>query len=290
MPSTTVYQLKITLVDRVSIWRRVQVVDDTTLAELHRILQVVMGWENYHLHRFYIYNFGELDEGRESAVTMAQLGLGEAGGSLGYEYDFGDGWQHEIRVEKILPLQPGRSYPVCLSGRRACPPEDVGGIWGYAEFLRARKNRHHPDYYHYKEWIGSKFDPEAFSVESVNHTLRTSQRPAGEAPETPVQPELPAATTPPDKDLIALAEAVIAYLDDPEGHNADRLREQMEEALDRLPRRVTGRSRLHQLARAVRTYCEKPTWTVAYMQASRRMERLADALRGKLAESADREV
>jgi hypothetical protein len=89
-----------------------------------------------------------------------------------YEYDFGDGWDHEIVVEKVLPPDPEGSYPVCVAGKRACPPEDVGGLWGYYEFLEALANPAHPEHEERVEWYGDEFDPEAFSVETVNERLR----------------------------------------------------------------------------------------------------------------------
>jgi hypothetical protein len=89
-----------------------------------------------------------------------------------YEYDFGDGWQHTLLVEKILPLEPGQQYPVCTKGKCACPPEDVGGIWGYYGFLNAIQNPEHPDHGMYLEWVGDEFDPKAFDLDSVNAMLR----------------------------------------------------------------------------------------------------------------------
>jgi hypothetical protein len=88
-----------------------------------------------------------------------------------YEYDFGDGWQHELLVEDILPPQAGLRYPVCLAGARACPPEDVGGIAGYENFLAAINNPRHPEHQEYLEWIGDSFNPEAFDVDEVNRKL-----------------------------------------------------------------------------------------------------------------------
>jgi hypothetical protein len=88
-----------------------------------------------------------------------------------YEYDFGDSWEHVLLVEKVLPPEPGQRYPVCIKGRRACPPEDVGGIWGYAYFLEAIQNPDHPEREDYLEWIGGEFDPQAFDLEEVNAAL-----------------------------------------------------------------------------------------------------------------------
>ena len=89
-----------------------------------------------------------------------------------YEYDFGDGWLHQVLVEKILPPEPGQVYPVCIKGRRACPPEDVGGIWGYHYFLEAIADPEHEEHDEYLEWAGDEFDPAAFDLEEANHALR----------------------------------------------------------------------------------------------------------------------
>ena len=180
-PSSDVYQLKVTLQGiRPPIWRRFQVADDTTLSELHQILQVVMGWENYHLHQFRIRgtDFGEPDPDFGSGikddrrVKLRQVVFGEKEKFI-YEYDFGDSWKHEILVEKILPPEPGARYPACVAGKRSCPPEDCGGVWGYAEFLEAIGDPDHPEHEEMLEWIGGSFDPEAFDLEMVNLELRT---------------------------------------------------------------------------------------------------------------------
>ena len=89
-----------------------------------------------------------------------------------YEYDFGDSWQHEILLEKILEPEPNVAYPRCIEGARACPPEDVGGIWGYGDFLVAISDPNHEDHDEMLEWIGGEFDPEKFSVDEVNRELK----------------------------------------------------------------------------------------------------------------------
>ena len=88
-----------------------------------------------------------------------------------YEYDFGDSWQHEIVLEKTLESEPDVAYPRCIDGARACPPEDVGGIWGYAEFLEAISDPNHENHDEMVEWVGGEFDPEKFSVDEVNKEL-----------------------------------------------------------------------------------------------------------------------
>jgi hypothetical protein len=94
------------------------------------------------------------------------------GDKFTYEYDFGDDWQHEIKIEKVLPPDPKQKLPVCIKGKRACPPEDIGGVWGYEEFLEAIKDPNHDEHAMYTEWIGDDFDPEAFDLDEVNERLK----------------------------------------------------------------------------------------------------------------------
>jgi hypothetical protein len=120
------------------IWRRLLVRSDSTIADLHYTLQIVMGWEGYHLHQFIIRGkrYGVPQPGGmwflddPTTVQLADLHLRLRERFL-YEYDFGDRWQHEIRVEKKLPLQPKRRYPICIGGQRAAPLEDCGGPWAF---------------------------------------------------------------------------------------------------------------------------------------------------------------
>jgi len=176
-----IYQIKVTLRgSKPPIWRRIQVRSDITLAKLQRILEVVMGWEDYHLHQFTVgrtyYGVPHPDYGLEmrdeKRVKLSQIVRGE-GFRFGYEYDFGDSWEHILLVEKVLPPEPDQYYPVCVKGRLACPPEDVGGIWGYYSFLEAIQDPKHPDHGDYLEWIGGEFHPEAFDLEAINKGLRT---------------------------------------------------------------------------------------------------------------------
>jgi hypothetical protein len=174
----TVYQLKITLKDvRPPIWRRA-LVPDCSLEELHEIIQVAMGWENYHLFDFevggerYTDSRGadELEMEDASQVLLSEL-VPKEKFKFGYTYDFGDDWRHEIVVEKILPQGAGRDAPVCLDGKRACPPEDVGGPWGYVDYLQALADPEHESHEDMLEW-GGEFDPEAFDLDEVNKVLR----------------------------------------------------------------------------------------------------------------------
>lgn len=133
------YQLKLYLVSiSPQIYRRVLVRGDTTLAELHHIFQVAMGWENWHLHSFHLWGteYGICYEGGPYFADDAhQVHLGDfpwrVNDKFTYTYDFGDYWQHQVRLEKLLPPQALPTYPICISGRRTCPPEEVGGPRGY---------------------------------------------------------------------------------------------------------------------------------------------------------------
>jgi hypothetical protein len=179
--SNQIFQIKVTL-DRTHppIWRHILVPANTTLLKLHDILQIVMGWEDYHLHMFTIQgsiygdpaddeygDFGTLDE---ADYKLHQV-INQEGQRLSYEYDFGDSWDHTLLVEKILLPQEGIRYPLCLKGKRACPPEDVGGVWGYKNFLEAIRNPDHDEHEEYLTWVGGEFDPEAFDLEEVNTSL-----------------------------------------------------------------------------------------------------------------------
>jgi len=177
----TIYQLKVTLVDsKPPIWRRILVPDSVTLSQLHAILQIVMGWTDSHLHMFTINGqiygdpeddeTGDLGTKNEVRYRLNQFVSGE-GFKFRYEYDFGDGWLHTLLVEKILPAEKGVRYPLCIDGKRACPPEDVGGVWGYDDVLQALANPHHPEHDRYLEWVGGKFDPERFDLDEVNDGL-----------------------------------------------------------------------------------------------------------------------
>lgn len=181
----SIYQIKVTLRgSKPPIWRRIQVASDTTLAKLHRILQVVMGWQDAHLHQFIVNDtyygqlehlgsdlFPGLETKNEKKAKLEQVAPWEKAKFI-YEYDFGDSWEHELLVEKILSPVEGQHYPVCLKGKRACPPEDVGGVWGYADFLEALQDPEHPDHEDLREWIGGSFDPEAFDLEEINQRLQ----------------------------------------------------------------------------------------------------------------------
>lgn len=175
-----VFQLKVTLKEsKPPIWRRIQVRGGTTLYKLHDIFQVVMGWTDSHLHQFIVrgeyYGTPDPDWGGDvKSERRVKLGGIVAGPKdrFVYEYDFGDGWEHAIVVEKVLAPEPGVRYPVCLAGKRACPPEDVGGVWGYAEFIEAIRDPKHPEHEGMLEWVGGSFDPAEFDLEDINEALK----------------------------------------------------------------------------------------------------------------------
>jgi hypothetical protein len=177
-----IYQLKITLkYIRPPIWRRVQVPSDIILARLHRIIQVAMGWYDSHLHQFIvgekyygvpsIDEFSELELKDERRARLKEV-LSKPNKKIVYEYDFGDGWEHEILLEKILQPELGVRYPRCIGGARACPPEDCGGTGGYENFLAAIRDPRHEEHDEYLYWIGGEFDPEEFELAEFDTALR----------------------------------------------------------------------------------------------------------------------
>jgi len=181
-----VVQLKISLKNSTPpIWRRVLVKSSISFYELHYTIQIAMGWGNYHLFEFKIgdYRIGIIDEDFEdpesatSKIIVAnEITLDEVISKgdfkyFSYEYDFGDGWMHSIIVEKTLPLEQDKYYPVCIKGKLNCPPEDCGGLYGYYNLLEIISNKKHPDYGDMVEWMGGRFDPTEFEVEDVNEDL-----------------------------------------------------------------------------------------------------------------------
>ncbi len=179
-PKEKIYQLKVTLRDiKPPIWRRLLVSDMTNLSDLHKIIQVAMGWTNSHLHQFIIdreyYSIPSEEDWEpvidERGCQISKIAQNEKQKFI-YEYDFGDSWKHEVLVEKILPIEPDTQYPKCIKGKRACPPEDVGGVWGFEEFLEAMKEPNHEGHDSYVTWVGGQYDPEEFDIEEVNGWLQ----------------------------------------------------------------------------------------------------------------------
>jgi hypothetical protein len=180
-----IYQIRITLKDlKPPIWRRIQV-KDCTLDKLHEHIQTSMGWTNSHLHHFQINNkyYGdpwliEEDGGERgyvnSTVTRLSSVIPKSGQRFAfeYEYDFGDSWMHEILYEGCLRADSAVSYPLCLEGERACPPEDVGGTSEYRKWVKVITNRDHRKRKEYLDWAGGWFDPEEFDAELATKSMR----------------------------------------------------------------------------------------------------------------------
>jgi hypothetical protein len=164
------------------VWRRIFVPETVTLAKLHVILQWAMGWTNSHLHEYEIarqrYGIPDYewpgaepvaDERRMRLKPLIESGLRR----FTYQYDFGDSWEHVIKVEDLVPPKSGVPPIVCLAGANACPPEDVGGYPGYAEFLAVLADPTHEEHAHLLSWAGGAFDPAAFDLAEINRRLAT---------------------------------------------------------------------------------------------------------------------
>lgn len=175
-------QFKVTLKHiRPPIWRRVILPDNYSLGDLHAVIQAAMGWQNCHMHSFQIGDtcytsrdaseMEDMDMEREDRVRLKELAV-RPKQKFTYEYDFGDSWEHEIVVEKILPFDPQGQYPVCIDGARACPPEDCGSFPGYMDILEALKApKKTEEQKELLEWAGDGYDPERFDIEVVNRRL-----------------------------------------------------------------------------------------------------------------------
>ncbi len=176
---TNILQLKIQI-DGIEpkIWRRFLVKEKISFHDLHKVIQIVMGWSDYHLYSFYV-NKEEIGlpdpDFRNDLLNAKKIKLKDKlllKQKFGYMYDFGDGWEHKLVLEKILSDTDTALVPICLEGERACPPEDCGSYPGYYELMDLKKNKKHPDY---KErvvgWLGEDFDFEHFNLEEINKEL-----------------------------------------------------------------------------------------------------------------------
>jgi len=178
-----IVQIKVKLLGMTKppVWRRVQLRADTRLDQLHEILQAALGWENYHLHAF---SFGEeefgprdpelnLDFSDERQVTLGKLT--DIGARFRYTYDFGDNWEHEILVEDLLDPDPDTHYPILVAAKGACPPEDCGGTWGYADLKEILADPNDERHQEMLEWLGlenaSEFDPATVPSENIDYEL-----------------------------------------------------------------------------------------------------------------------
>ena len=177
------YQFKVTLLDiRPAIWRRI-LVPDCTLGEFHGFIQAAFGWEDCHLHQFEVggvrygppepdgMDFGLGMEDEHGTVLSTLLPKSKRTARWVYEYDFGDGWRHEVVFEGCPPADPTAKYPLCVEGERAGPPEDCGGPWGYIDYLAAVADPKHEQHDEMLEWRGP-FDPEAFDPKRATREMR----------------------------------------------------------------------------------------------------------------------
>jgi hypothetical protein len=176
----SVYQLRVELLHlKPAIWRQILVPGSIKLPKLQLALLWTMGWDGGHLHEFVFgnSNYGVPDPDFPSDLpVMNEVGvqLSKALGALKsftYVYDYGDDWQHRVKIEKVLPPDPDLRSPLCLAGRNACPPEDVGGEPGYLDFLEAINDPSHDEHQQMLEWCGGSFDPDAFDLDAVNQQL-----------------------------------------------------------------------------------------------------------------------
>lgn len=191
-----IYQLNITIKNiSPPIWRRILIPGNATFRELHEAIQLALGWGDGHLHSFAtkkragMYIEGEITDLRtfeagapweekpadERKVRLKQR-LSKHGQRIAYTYDFGDSWEHEILLEKIVEPEKGIEYPICTGGKRACPPEDCGGLGGYDRLLAILADPKHKEHEEMLEWLGlenaDEFDPEEFDVDTTNELLR----------------------------------------------------------------------------------------------------------------------
>lgn len=172
-------RIRITLEDAVpTVWRRLLVPGAVRVAKLHRIFQAAMGWTDSHLHAFTMgdqrygmhfddYPEDEIDENEVSVLTAVSEHR-----RFSYEYDFGDSWEHTVVVEEVTRSSRGLKFAVCIDGQDACPPEDCGGVGGYAELLESLADPGHSDHDRAVQWVGGSFDPTSFDLVSANVALQ----------------------------------------------------------------------------------------------------------------------
>jgi len=173
MTVKSIYQFKITLAGLTPpIWRRVLVSDQLTLRDLHKVIQNSFDWADYHLYSFEHLGARIDDENPKMlSKKLCKLQLGEKS-KINYIYDFGDCWEHKIVLEKIVPNDGSKNFPYCIAGKRAAPPEDCGGIWGYQDKLVILADEDHPEHMDILDGMGDDFDPDAFDIKAVNEQLK----------------------------------------------------------------------------------------------------------------------
>jgi Plasmid pRiA4b ORF-3-like protein len=196
MSADTIARLKITLDDvKPAVLRRIEVPFNIRLDRLHLAIQAAMGWTNTHLYEIRARDVGwgipDRDWG-DGPLDARKANLGDVLEDVGtktlrYLYDFGDGWEHTIKVERLIDPEPGALYPRLIEASGRCPPEDIGGPWGYAEFLDAIGNPKHERHAEFKEWLADDFDPNLVDArwlaeEVATLAKRWSRKPAARRP------------------------------------------------------------------------------------------------------------
>ncbi|MCB9228486.1 MAG: plasmid pRiA4b ORF-3 family protein [Deltaproteobacteria bacterium] len=170
------------------VWRKVRLSNHMTLNDLHWAIQGAFGWENAHLHAFYV-NTGRIsgnemddlddpdgDENTDSnGISIHDL-IEQREKKFTYEYDFGDSWHHEIKIVGTEPLETPMKVPECIDGERCCPPEDCGGVWGFENFLEVMADPSHEEYADMKDWYGRRFNAEKFSIADANKEIKSFLR------------------------------------------------------------------------------------------------------------------
>ncbi|HBH52238.1 MAG TPA: hypothetical protein DDY91_10130 [Planctomycetaceae bacterium] len=181
----TVFQFKVTLLGvKPPVWRRI-VVPDCTLARFHEYLQSAMGWNNSHLHQYEIeelhygdpellgVEFDEEESGNTTEILLSEvIPMSRRRFAFHYEYDLGEGWDHEILFEGNPEFDPQVQYPHCIEGARACPPEDCGGARGYTRLVAAYRDPRHDQHKEMRTWLGPAFDPEQFDPLATTGKMR----------------------------------------------------------------------------------------------------------------------
>lgn len=195
--TSTLHHLRVVLKNaRPTIMRELLVPSDLRLDRLHEVIQIAMGWEDEHMHEFIVgtlrngerfgmptpdpFGFGSPTR-NETKYTLDQVAPVK-GGKLIYWYDFGDDWYHDISVKAVVAATSDQPVPFCLKASRACPPEDCGGPWGYANLLAILADPKHEEHEELSEWIGDDFDPELVDIDAINAELAGLARHWNRAP------------------------------------------------------------------------------------------------------------
>ena len=176
MSAATIARLKITLDDvKPAVLRRIEVPFDIRLDRLHLILQAAVGWTNSHLYEIrargvrWSTPFPDQDSGGDfldaRKVRLSEVLEDVGTKTLKYLYDFGDGWEHTIKIERLIDPEPSTLYPRLIEAKGRCPPEDIGGPWGYAEFLEAIADPKHERHRELKEWFADDFNPHVVDLD-----------------------------------------------------------------------------------------------------------------------------